>query len=439
MVLVSLPDKATPVEAVAGEVFAAAQGGGRPAIYVELSTLSPATMAGLAEEAAAVGVTFLDAPVSGNVRARREGTLSVMVGGDAEAFARIRPVLDAFGGNVFLLGPVGAGSVAKISNNLIGLTSMVTAMEGLLLGTACGLDPTLLRDVIMTASGAGPQVLGAAHQQRTRRYRDSVTPQAALRLAVKDLELAVELAAEVGLPVRTAEAAPGPVAARPRPPDWARPRSGPCSTTWRRRSARGADAATAPLVRATQAQPSVAASASSLIPARVAAMFARCSSWRRARMRGSFSGIDVMAGVRPEGPGPSVTLWRRRVRPPWSGSSSKRHWAPGRSTSLTFQAKTRSSLAGHHGRRGLPLPHRRVVVRADEAGAEGRAVAALRPHRAPELRAEAPGKVDVGDQRPDPGRGGVDVDLHHHARAVRQGRRVGGVGGSRNVWPQLSK
>jgi 3-hydroxyisobutyrate dehydrogenase-like beta-hydroxyacid dehydrogenase len=84
---------------------------------------------------------------------------------------------------------------------------MVTAMEGLLLGVRCGIDATQLRDVIMTASGAGPHVLGAAHQYRTRRYRESVTPQAALRLAVKDLELAVELAAEVGLPVHTAEAA----------------------------------------------------------------------------------------------------------------------------------------------------------------------------------------------------------------------------------------
>jgi 3-hydroxyisobutyrate dehydrogenase-like beta-hydroxyacid dehydrogenase len=205
VVLVSLPNRHAS-EAVARSVFSAER---RPEIYVELSTLAPTTMTGLAEEAAARGVTFLDAPVSGNVRARREGTLSVMVGGDADAFARIRPVLDAFGGNVFLLGPVGAGSVAKISNNLIGLTSMVTAMEGMLLGTACGLDPTALRDVIMTASGAGPQVLGVAHQQRTRRYRDSVTPQAALRLAVKDLELAVGLAAEVGLPVRTAEAALG--------------------------------------------------------------------------------------------------------------------------------------------------------------------------------------------------------------------------------------
>lgn len=203
VVFVSLPNKAVSKE-VAAQVFGAPE---RPEIYVELSTLSPATMQALADNAEAAGVTFLDSPVSGNVRARNEGTLSVMAGGSAEAFERIKPVLDAFGGNVFHLGPVGAGSIAKISNNLIGLTSMVTAMEGLLLGVRCGIDPTQLRDVIMTASGAGPHVLGAAHQYRTRRYRESVTPQAALRLAVKDLELAVELAAEVGLPVHTAEAA----------------------------------------------------------------------------------------------------------------------------------------------------------------------------------------------------------------------------------------
>ncbi|MEA3216860.1 MAG: 3-hydroxyisobutyrate dehydrogenase [Acidimicrobiia bacterium] len=203
VVFVSLPNKSVSKE-VAAQVFGAPE---RPEIYVELSTLSPATMQALADNAEAAGVTFLDSPVSGNVRARNEGTLSVMAGGDAEAFERITPVLNAFGGNVFHLGPVGAGSIAKISNNLIGLTSMVTAMEGLLLGVRCGIDATQLRDVIMTASGAGPHVLGAAHQYRTRRYRESVTPQAALRLAVKDLELAVELAAEVGLPVHTAEAA----------------------------------------------------------------------------------------------------------------------------------------------------------------------------------------------------------------------------------------
>ena len=203
VLFVSLPNKAVS-QTVAAEVFAAAD---RPALYVELSTLAPSVMKELAGRANAVGIGFADSPVSGNVRARREGNLAVMVGGAAEHFARIRPVLDAFGSNVFHLGDVGAGSVAKIANNLMGLTSLVTAMEGMLLGVRAGLEMGQLRDVVMTASGASPQVLGVAHQYQSRRYRDVATPQAALRLAVKDLELAVALAAEVGLPVRTAEAA----------------------------------------------------------------------------------------------------------------------------------------------------------------------------------------------------------------------------------------
>lgn len=205
VLFVSLPEKRVS-EAVAAEVFGA-PAADRPQIYVELSTLLPATMQALAAQAEAAGVAFLDVPVSGSVRARNEGTLAVMAGGDEAAFERIRPVLDAIGANVYRLGPVGSGSVAKIANNLIGLTTLVTTMEGLLLGVRNGLDMDRLRDVVMTASGACPAVLGVAHQYRTRRYRESVTPQAALRLAVKDLELAIELAASVGLPVRTAAAA----------------------------------------------------------------------------------------------------------------------------------------------------------------------------------------------------------------------------------------
>lgn len=203
VMFVSLPDRAAS-EHVAAEVFGADV---RPEVYVELSTLAPAVMRALGEQAAEAGVSFLDVPVSGSVRARREGTLAVMAGGDRATFDRVRPILDMFGENVFHLGDVGAGSVAKISNNLIGLTTLLTAMEGLLLGSRHGLDMDELRDVIMTASGACPAVLGVAHQFRTRRYREASTPQAALRLVVKDLQLGVDLAAEVGLPVRTAAAA----------------------------------------------------------------------------------------------------------------------------------------------------------------------------------------------------------------------------------------
>lgn len=203
VLFVSLPGRSAS-EAVAAQVFAAEP---RPSVYVELSTLAPKVMQAMATQAEAAGVAFVDAPVSGNVRARNEGTLAVMAGGDTAAFERARPVLDTIGANVFHLGPVGAGSVAKISNNLIGLTNLVTAMEGLLLGSRHGLEVEQLREVIMTASGAGPSVLGVAHQYRTRRYRDVATPMAALRIVVKDLELAVELAQEVGLPVRAAQGA----------------------------------------------------------------------------------------------------------------------------------------------------------------------------------------------------------------------------------------
>ena len=203
VLLVSLPNRAVS-QSVAAAVFAAPL---RPVLYVELSTLSPAVMIGLAAQGSAAGVGFCDSPVSGNVRARRDGTLSVMVGGDTAAFERVKPVLDAIGANVFHLGPVGSGSVAKIANNLIALTSLVTAMEGLLVGQRAGLELGRLAEVVMTASGASPQVLGVAHQYRTRRYREVETAQAALRLAVKDLELGVELAAEFGLAVPTARAA----------------------------------------------------------------------------------------------------------------------------------------------------------------------------------------------------------------------------------------
>src|SRR5215211_6156527 len=76
------PVRAASVQ-VASEVFAA---DARPDLYVELSTLSPATMQDLAARAEAAGVGFLDAPVSGNVRARTEGTLAVMAGGDEASF-----------------------------------------------------------------------------------------------------------------------------------------------------------------------------------------------------------------------------------------------------------------------------------------------------------------------------------------------------------------
>jgi 3-hydroxyisobutyrate dehydrogenase-like beta-hydroxyacid dehydrogenase len=192
-------------EAVALDVLASKAS--RPDIYVECSTLAPFVVRDLADRAASCGASFLDAPVSGDARSKESRPLSVMVGGDGNVVARVRPIFETFARSVFHLGPVGSGSVAKISNNLISLTSLVTVMEGLLLGVRQGLRIDQLSDAIMASSGAMPAVRRIAGQYVSREYRSWGAKRATMSIVIKDLRAAIALAEESGLPVRTAEAA----------------------------------------------------------------------------------------------------------------------------------------------------------------------------------------------------------------------------------------
>jgi 3-hydroxyisobutyrate dehydrogenase-like beta-hydroxyacid dehydrogenase len=205
ILFVCLPN-ALASETVLAEVMRSER---RPDIYVELSTLSPVLIREMAARAAAMGMTLIDAPVSGNAKARAEGALTVMVGAEEPDFSRIRPALNAFARQIFRMGPVGTGSMAKVCNQLLVMTSLVSAVEGVLLGVRHGIDVAALTEVIMAASGAAWAVPVIAREYSTRSYRAQEEPRAALRLAVKDLELAVAMAAEVGLPTRAAEAALG--------------------------------------------------------------------------------------------------------------------------------------------------------------------------------------------------------------------------------------
>jgi 3-hydroxyisobutyrate dehydrogenase-like beta-hydroxyacid dehydrogenase len=181
---------------VATEIFAVTD---KPGIYVEHSTLTPRTMNQLAAMAAAAGVTFLDAPVSGSKVAREAGQLSVMVGGDDAAMARIRPILDTVGSKIFHLGAVGTGSVAKISNNLIALTNLLSVMQGLLLGVKQGIPMERLRDAVMAGTATSPIVAHVANLYISRSYRSTEAPEAIMRLVIKDLMLAKELADDSGV------------------------------------------------------------------------------------------------------------------------------------------------------------------------------------------------------------------------------------------------
>ena len=172
---------------------------------VDLSTGPPALARRLAE-------TFdsaLDAPVSGGPRGAETATLTVMVGGRAEDFARAEPVLAALGRPVHVGGP-GAGQAAKLCNNLIAGVTMAAIAEACALATAEGLDPATLYDLLTTSTGDS-RVL------RTRfplEGADPAHPVAsgyealfALDLIAKDLALAQALAEEQGVSVPLAEAA----------------------------------------------------------------------------------------------------------------------------------------------------------------------------------------------------------------------------------------
>jgi 3-hydroxyisobutyrate dehydrogenase len=122
-------------------------------LFIDSSTIDVASARAAAEQAAAAGMASLDAPVSGGVGGAATGTLTFMVGGTAEAFARAKPVLELMGKKIVHCGAAGAGQAAKICNNMILGISMIAVGEAFVLAEKLGLEAQALYDVASTASG----------------------------------------------------------------------------------------------------------------------------------------------------------------------------------------------------------------------------------------------------------------------------------------------
>ncbi|MGL6278121.1 MAG: NAD(P)-dependent oxidoreductase [Gaiella sp.] len=207
IVLASLPSPAAVEEVVLGPAGIGV-GAAPGALVVDLSTSPPALARRLAAELPALDV--LDAPVSGGPLGAEAATLTVMVGGDAAAFARARPVLTAFGRLIVHVGPHGAGQTAKLCNNLVAGTTMAGLAEACAIAQREGLDATVLYE-LMCASTGDSRVLrtrfplpGAAEPHPSDR---GFEPLFTVDLIAKDLELALELADADGAEVSAARAA----------------------------------------------------------------------------------------------------------------------------------------------------------------------------------------------------------------------------------------
>ena len=132
------------------EVFGAAPAS---ALLIDCSTVDVASARAVAADAAAEGFAMVDAPVSGGIAAATAGTLTFMVGGDTQAFARAEPILAQMGKAVIHAGAIGAGQAAKIANNMLLGATMVATCEAFLLAKKLGLDLQTFYDISSRASG----------------------------------------------------------------------------------------------------------------------------------------------------------------------------------------------------------------------------------------------------------------------------------------------
>lgn len=153
IVITCLPESSDVAELLAandGAVFAALQSG---ALLVDCTSGDPDTSRTIASQLAARGVGFIDAPVSGGVSGAVAGTLTVMVGGPAEALERARPVLDSFAGKIVHCGALGAGHALKAVNNALLALHIWSTAEGLVTALKAGVAPQIALDVINASSG----------------------------------------------------------------------------------------------------------------------------------------------------------------------------------------------------------------------------------------------------------------------------------------------
>jgi 3-hydroxyisobutyrate dehydrogenase-like beta-hydroxyacid dehydrogenase len=201
VVLFSLPDSRV-VEAVvygAGGVLESCRPG---QVVVDLSTSSPRSTVVVHRDLAERGVDFLDAGISGGAAAAEKGTLSIMVGGSAEALERVRGILAHFSARVDHMGASGAGHTAKVLNNFLNGVSLAATAEVMVAARKAGLDLEQFLDVVNSSSGVNFATLNRFPSIVKGDYLEGGLTS---DLMAKDLMLYVELTQDLAVPTLNAE------------------------------------------------------------------------------------------------------------------------------------------------------------------------------------------------------------------------------------------
>jgi 2-hydroxy-3-oxopropionate reductase len=164
-------------------------------LAIDMSSISPRVAREVAARVEAVGAEMLDAPVSGGDKGAIAGTLSIMVGGTDRAFERAQPILGALGKTIVHVGPTGAGQVVKICNQVVVAVVIEAVSEALVLGAKAGVDPA---GIVMVLQGGLAQTR-VLELRSPNLLSGRFDPGFRVRLHLKDLKNAIELAREAGV------------------------------------------------------------------------------------------------------------------------------------------------------------------------------------------------------------------------------------------------
>jgi len=204
VIFTSLPGPAE-IEAVALGEDGILQGMTEGKVYFDLSTNSPGLIRKIHGTYAAKGIQVLDAPVSGGPRGARTRNLAIWVGGDEEVYRRYKPVLDSIGDKAYYVGPIGCGSIAKLVHNCAGYIIQSALAEVFTMGVKAGVEPLALWQAVRRgAQGRRGTFEGLAEHLLPGKFDP---PDFALRLARKDVDLAVGVGREFDVPMRLANLA----------------------------------------------------------------------------------------------------------------------------------------------------------------------------------------------------------------------------------------
>lgn len=196
-IVTMLPDSPDVEQVLEGEdgVFSAVQAG---TIIIDCSSIAPGAARRLAERARECGAQMLDAPVSGGEIGAISGTLSIMVGGDADAFREVKPILDAMGNpeKVIRIGESGAGQITKVCNQMVIGAGIAVVGEAFALAMKAGVDPVRVREALLGGFAASRVLEVHGERILQRNYK----PGFRAALYGKDMRIAAQTLAEYGTP-----------------------------------------------------------------------------------------------------------------------------------------------------------------------------------------------------------------------------------------------